>query len=355
MSFSIPISALALYPLIYLLPLNLLRFRWGLEEGLAPMPVTVMKKAEVLDRVVLCVTHVILLLAVTFLLNSCPISTYEVGLTTDNWKSAVGLGVLFSLLPLGLNELLLRNISINDLREQPEGQGPAAVWYGLVTLGSFTHEFWRVFCILSLIRLGLSGWGAILIVAVVYGALHIQTSVAKVLGSVTFGGAAGFLFVDTGSLLSPLTMSLIVAGANLYQIRHAVIQQTRSNQETRFPESLYSTPCPVCGAIIRRLEVHTEGGILACPSCGESLTIEMTNSWVIAALSLAVAIYATRHLVYREPTYLPVTAVVAVILSLVGAFLLGFIAPPKYKRVGGKTFDKALSLFGTNKSETTKK
>jgi hypothetical protein len=100
MSFSIPISALVLYPLIYLLPLNLLRFRWGLEEGLAPMPVTVLKKAEVLDRVVLCVTHVILLLVVTFLLHSCPISAYEVGLTTDNWKSAVGLGVLFSLLPL---------------------------------------------------------------------------------------------------------------------------------------------------------------------------------------------------------------------------------------------------------------
>jgi hypothetical protein len=66
-------------------------------------------------------------------------------------------------------------------------------------------------------RLGLSPWLAVPIVAVAYGALHIQTSVAKTLGSVAFGGAAGFLFVDTGSLLSPLTLGLIVAGANLFK------------------------------------------------------------------------------------------------------------------------------------------
>jgi hypothetical protein len=35
--------------------------------------------------------------------------------------------------------------------------------------------------------------------------------------------------------------------------------------------------------------------------------------------------------------------------------LLGLFVPPKYKRVGGKSFDKALSLFGTDKSDTDKK
>jgi hypothetical protein len=61
-------------------------------------------------------------------------------------------------------------------------------------------------------RLGLSPWLAVPIVAVAYGALHIQTNVAKTLGSVAFGGAAGFLFIDTGSLFSTLKLGLLVRG-----------------------------------------------------------------------------------------------------------------------------------------------
>src|ERR1700730_3270735 len=99
MSFSIPISALVLYPFLYLLPLNLVRFRWGFEEGLAPMPPEMQEKAEAADRVVLCFTHVILLVVVALLMHGSLISAYEVGFTADNWKSALGMGVLLSLFP----------------------------------------------------------------------------------------------------------------------------------------------------------------------------------------------------------------------------------------------------------------
>ena len=84
MSLSIPISALVLYPFLYLLPFNVVRFRWGFETGLAPMPPEVQERAEAADRVVLCVTHVILLVVVVLLMRSSPISAYEVGLTADN-------------------------------------------------------------------------------------------------------------------------------------------------------------------------------------------------------------------------------------------------------------------------------
>jgi len=354
MSFSIPISALVLYPFLYLLPLNLVRFRWGFKQGLAPMPPEVEEKAAAADRVVLCVTHVILLVVVVLLMYGSPISAYEVGLTADNWKPALGMGVLFSLFPLGLSELLLRNMPREKVREEPESRGPIAVWYGLNTLGSFTHEFWRAFCIVSLIRLGLAAWGAVLIVAVVYGTLHLQTSVARALGSAAFGGAAGFLFVNTGSLLSPLTMGLIVAGANLYQVRQAStsIERIDTNQGIQHPESRYSRLCPVCGALIRLSEVHRAVDILACPKCGESLTTEKKYLWVIAALSLVAAVYVTRHLIYRDLLYVFVTEGLALVLFFLGAFLLGLLVPPKYKRVGGKTFDKTLSLFGTDRSDT---
>ncbi len=357
MSLSTPISALLLYPVLYLLPLNLVRFRWGFEQGIAPMPPEVQEKAEAADRVVLFVTHATLLVVVALLMYGSPISAYEVGLTAGNWKPALGMGILFSLFPLGLSQLVLRNMPPEKVREEPESRGPVAFWYGLNTLASFSHEFWRAFCIVSLIRVGLSAWAAVLIVAVVYGTLDLQTSVARALGKATYGGAAGFLFVDTGSLLAPLTMGLLAAGANLYHIRQACssIELMGTNQGIHHAESRYSRPCPVCGAIIRLSEVRRAVDFLACPSCGESLTTEKRDLWVIGALSIVAAFYVTRHLVYREPGYVLLTEGLAFVLFFLGAFLLGLFVPPKYKRVGGKTFDKTLSLFGTDKSGTDKK
>lgn len=357
MSFSIPIFALILYPFLYLLPFNLVRFRWGLENGSAPMPRNAQEKAEIGDRVAQCVSYVILLFAVVWLMHGSPISAYAVGLTTDNWKQALGMGILFSLFPLGLHQLALQNIPGESVREQPEAHGPAAVWCGLIVLGSFTHEFWRAFCIVSLIRAGLSVWLAILIVSFVYGSLHIQTSTAKALGSVAFGAASGFLFVDTGSLLSPLTMGLVVTGANFYQIRktYSSLEQMGPNLQNHRSESRTSKPCPVCRTMIRFAEVNKSGDIVACPGCGESLTFEKKNLWVIGALSIVAAIYFTRHLVYREPVYVFFTELLALIFYLVGCFLITLLIPPNYKLVGGKTFDKTLSLFAPDKPDSHKK
>src|SRR6266436_6402342 len=142
MSFSIAISALVLYPVLYLLPLNLVRFQWGFKEGLAPMPPEMQERAEAADRVVLFVTHAILLVIFVLLMHGSPISEYEVGLTADNWKPALGRGILLSLFPLGLSELLLRNLPPEKVQKELESRGPVATWCGLTALGSFSHEFW---------------------------------------------------------------------------------------------------------------------------------------------------------------------------------------------------------------------
>jgi hypothetical protein len=91
--------------------------------------------------------------------------------------------------------------------------------------------------------------------------------------------------------------------------------------------------------------------MLACPSCGESLTTEKKNLWVIAVLSVVAAIYATRHLLYRDSGYLLVTDGLAFVFFFIGAFLLGILVPPKYKRVQGESFDNSLSLFRTDRPD----
>ena len=95
--------------------------------------------------------------------------------------------------------------------------------------------------------------------------------------------------------------------------------------------------------------------MLACPNCGEALTTEKKSLWVVGAVSLVAAGYVTRHLVYREPGYVFLTEGLFLVFFFVGALLLGAIAPPKYKRAGGKSLDKGLSLFGTDKPEAEKK
>jgi predicted RNA-binding Zn-ribbon protein involved in translation (DUF1610 family) len=357
MSLNVVIVALVLYPLLYVLRINPIRFQWGFKNGLAPMPPEFEERAEAADRALLFVADLVLLVVVVLLMHGSLISAYEVGLTSDNWKSALGMGAMLSLLPLGLSKLFLSNVPPEVARKELESHGPVATWCGLIALGSSSHEFWRAFCIVALIRLGLSALLAVVIVAVFFATISLQTSIARALGSAAFGGAAGFLLVNTGSLLAPLTMSLIVGGANLYQVRHASasIAQIGKNQGIRPSESRYSRPCPVCGAIIRLSEVHREVDMLACPNCGECLTREKKYLWLVGVLSLMTAAYATRHLVYRDPAYILVTEGAALVLFFVGTFLFGLLAPPKYKRVKGKPFDKALSLFGTNKSDADKK
>jgi len=356
MSPHVVILGLVLYPLLNVLRINPIRFQWGFKNGLAPMPPEFEERAQAADRALLFIVDLILLLVVILLMHSSLISAYEVGLTADNWKSAFGMGAMLSLPLLGLRELLLSNVPPEVARKEFESRGPVATWCGLIALGSFSHEFWRAFCIVALVRLGISAWLAVAIATVSFAIASLQTNIATALGSAVFGGAAGFLFVNTGSLLASLTMSLVMGTFVLYQVRRASsVEAIGANQGIRRPESRFSRPCPACSAMIRLSEGHRAADMLACPKCGECLTTEKKHLWVVGALSLGGAVYVTRHLVYREPVYVLVTEGLAFVLFLAGAFLLGLFVPPKYKRVRGKSFDKVLSLFGTNKSDDDRK
>ena len=121
------VSLLVFYPLLMNLPLNLVRFQWGFKRGLAPMSPDVQKQAEAADRMVLYVSYFILLAVVVTLLGRSQFSVYTVGLTIGNWKSAIALGALSSLLFISLESI----IPVEKLREEAESQGSLASWCGL--------------------------------------------------------------------------------------------------------------------------------------------------------------------------------------------------------------------------------
>lgn len=321
MSASTTILALALYPLLFVLPLNLVRFQWGFRQGPAPMPPEVQERAEAADRVVLLVIYVTLLTVGALLMHGSAISMHAVGLTTTNWKSAMALGALMSYVPLGFSTVLLRNLPTDEQRRELDARGPLATWCGLSVLSSCSVEFWRVLCIAALIRLDLFAWIAVLIVALTYGAPQMTTSTARAVGAAVFGGLAGFLFVKTGSLLAPLTMSLITMGANLYRVRHIPL---------RVPTR--SVTCPVCSASFCPGEVKRTLTSFTCPKCGEVLEYEppgtgFTMIWgYLCLFGVPILSYL---LGYRDFTSILVSIGAAFLILFLVAVIHSFIIPPR--------------------------
>ncbi len=344
MSVRTTILALVLFPLLNVLPLNLVRFQWGFRQGLAPMPPEVQERAEAADRAVLLVIYVTLLTVGAILLHGSAISVYTVGLTANNWKSAIALGVLISYVPLGVGAVLQRILPPDELRKDPEARGPLATWCGLGALGSFSIEFWRALCIAALIRLDLSASIAVLIAAVAYGAPQLTSSTPRAAGTAVAGGVAGFLFVKTGSLLAPLTMSLIIAGAHLYRVRHipsrapinlaplkyAIYSQTINRAQNL---SRYVT-CPVCSASFHPGKVKRTLGTFTCPECGEVLEYETRGFFdyflfVLCLYGVPIVLY---YIGYRDLTLILVSIGAASLIFFFGIAIHGLLIPPMAQR-----------------------
>lgn len=236
------VLALISYPLLANLSPNVIRFRWGFKRGLAPMPPDVEAQAESADRVGLFVIYLVLLAVIIFFLRRSSISAHAIGLTTENWKSGIAVGGVLGFVGASVGAVLLRSVAAADkLQEIPESRGPWATWCGLTALGAMSVEFWRVFCIVTLVRFDLSAWLAVMIVAAAYGSVSWTTSTARALGAACFGGVAGFSFVKTGSFLAPVVLSLITTVTYAYRVRHVSLRK-------RADPARSAVTCPVCKA-----------------------------------------------------------------------------------------------------------
>jgi predicted RNA-binding Zn-ribbon protein involved in translation (DUF1610 family) len=337
------IFLLVLYPLLFNLPLNFVRFQWGFKQGLAPMPPDVQKRAEAADRAVLLVMYLILLGVVVSFLNRSLLSIYAVGLTTVNWKSAIALGVLVSYVPISLAALLQRFLATDKPEEEPESRGPIAIWCSLTALGSLSVELWRAFSIAALIRLELFPWFAVIVVAVAYGSSQLSANIARAAGAATFGAAAGFLFVKTGSLLAPLAMSLIVAGAELYRLRHMASRVLRTfvalehsggpEIKQKMGNTRRNVICPSCNASFNPGKGKRTWRSFICPECGEVLEYETgTFAYVLFFLCLYGVPALLYFVGYRSLSLIPRSIAAAFVIFYLGVTIHSLIFPPKAKQ-----------------------
>lgn len=323
------IFLLVFYPLLFNLPLNFVRFQWGFKQGIAPMPPDVKERAEAADRAVLLVMYLILLAVVVSLLNRSLISIYEVGLTTANWKSAMALGVLVSYVPVGFGALVHRFLATDKPEQEPRSRGPIAIWCTLTA-----------FSIAALIRLELSPWLAVLVVAVAYGSSQLPTNTARAAGAATFSATAGFLFVKTGSLLAPIALSLVVAGAELYRVRHMASRVLRTFVAFRYsggPEirqklenTRLNVICPCCNASFNPRKVKRTWKSFTCPKCGEVLEYESgTFAYVLFFFCLYGIPALLYYFGYRSLSLIPLSIAAAFVIFFLGVAIHSLIFPPK--------------------------
>jgi hypothetical protein len=106
---------------------------------------------------------------------------------------------------------------------------------------------------------------------------------------------------------------------------------------------IYSRSCPACGAIIRPEDIPY-GDSFPCPACGEWLKHEMKYNAAIGVASLVIAASVTWNLGYRDWKLIVVVMFATVLLSAIGFVCHGVIAPSRFKRVQGASFDRATSL-----------
>jgi membrane protease YdiL (CAAX protease family) len=279
MSASTPILALVIYLVLYLLPLNPVRFRWGVHRGLTPMPPEIEEKAKHLDWVANLSVKLTLIATIIVLARTSSLSLHAVGVSASNWRKALLFGLLFSAIDVVLIAFL-QGASRPSKNPNPYPEVSSANRYGLQLLTAFSSEFWRAFSIVALLRSEFSAWAAVGITSIVWAVPFWYQSAWTCAGAVAGGLVLGFIFVKTGSLLAPLTASLIAAA-------YTVFLETRKTRVL---------PCPACG--------HNVPGALTpgarwivCPSCQSRLTLTIPL-WMANTGAAIGAIATIVYLIY---------------------------------------------------------
>jgi hypothetical protein len=314
MSVSTAILALVLYPVLYILfpSINWVRFQWGFRQGLAQMPPDVRAKAEAADRAVAAFIHALLLVIVVLLLRGSSISADDVGLSSANWSSATAFGALLGFVTSFVLIGMLRSFAAGKPQEGAKWSDSLAVNIGMAALSTFSHEFWRAFCIVALIRVDVAAWIAVLVTAVAFGSLLLHKSTMIAVGAAFYGALAGFAFVKTGSLLAPVAMGLVGSGTNFYWERY---ERPRAAQKP----ALFR--CPACSQAVERTQQAKDVQWFPCSNCGEKLKV-MPPNWPATVGGLILAVLALDlldlgvfwSLVLFVPLFLFLTAVSAVVI-----------------------------------------
>ncbi|HVB85110.1 MAG TPA: CPBP family intramembrane glutamic endopeptidase [Candidatus Dormibacteraeota bacterium] len=185
------------------------------------MPVSVRDKAESVDRYFYFLVYALTAGFVLGLMWRSNLPAARVGLRVEHWGSNLAIGVsaggLLVLLQALIHRLLptLGQPKTTD-RFQRRSVG---LWVLVFLVAAATEEFWIAYCIVSMTATGRSGTTAVMVTAVVFGAMHLGYRLFGALSVAARAAMSAILFLWLGSLIPMVLFHFMGNLGNLYWLR----------------------------------------------------------------------------------------------------------------------------------------
>lgn len=223
MSALTPYLALAIFPVATILASfsNVVELSWGFHHGLAPKPKEVRDKSDAITRYANFLRYALLLCFVALLAKRNSIPAVSLGLHLHSWTRNVALGLTAAGIFLVFQTLVSNSLRYDNQFTREVRRGAIRLWVSIFFVGAFSEELWIAFCLVMLIAAGYSTSISIVLVTVVFVAMHSQYYIhpdqpswafrlGAVLGIALKSFVSALLFLWTRSVLPPFTFHLFV-------------------------------------------------------------------------------------------------------------------------------------------------
>ncbi len=224
MSHWVPYLGLIIPALLAVIPFNIVAFLWGFRHGNQPMPTEIGLRSQRIDKYAPWLRNGLFLLMVLSLALYYSVPFSQMGLRFNGWQSNLLIGILASVLQLGLQGLAWKLLAVRKIQVEDKGALKGSIKQRVISnlLSVSAEELWMAFCIITLKQTGHSSFTSVVLTAATFAAAHFQYRLGA-LATGLYGAAFASLFLWRASLLPSYLMHYI---GNV----SALVWARRSNQ-----------------------------------------------------------------------------------------------------------------------------
>jgi membrane protease YdiL (CAAX protease family) len=231
--------SLAIFPVLSLLRPDPIQIRWGMQLAkqkmpFRPLPPHLKERSDQIDRRYLRFFQSgVMCASIYFLMRRYSVSATAVGLRFDHLSRYLALGAAAGtsyLIYLRLVRMAAAILARRPIPYQPVGyltRGSAMLWVFGNILGCFAEEYWRAFCLFSVMVVGYEQWFAVLATSIAFAFAHYwghrptSFQLGYLSAAAAFGVFFALLLLWSNSIVVTYSGHLMVNLVALYRSRRA--------------------------------------------------------------------------------------------------------------------------------------
>ncbi len=289
---------------------------WGYKHGrlkipVPPLPPQLKERSERNYRYLLFLQYGLLCTCIYFLMRRYSVPTATVGLHLQHWLRFFGLGVAAGVSYLIYMTAVRWGSRRLFGRATPSGppewlsRGSASLWVLSDIVSCFVEEYWRAFCLLSLVGIGHGHLFAVVATSVAFSLAHYRAGptafeFGRLSSQAIFGVLFALLFLWCRSIVPTFTGHLVVNLIALYRARAQLRRKLRTGAaaghgaDAEMDESVSGgrcmVTCPLCGGWLG--PENLKPGTFRCPGCKQLLQSRKLGGPGTLVLALASGLLA---------------------------------------------------------------